>query len=134
MPKKPKKHELEKALKIALSALEFYQDPESYFAVAVMGDRPCGEFADDFGFVNKDWGWRPGQVARRAFKKVGKVVPDFQLGPKMYPKEPKERRDPFKEIKKAAKVVDKRTKAMKVVDAAHAAEYEAMGGNVDGNK
>ncbi len=30
-----------------VAALEFYADPASYFGVMVIGDRPCGEFADD---------------------------------------------------------------------------------------
>lgn len=31
-----------------VEALEFYADPDSYFAIAFMFDRHCGEFADDF--------------------------------------------------------------------------------------
>ena len=38
-------------------ALAFYADPETYFAIAVLADRPCGEFADDFSEV---W-WEPVQ-------------------------------------------------------------------------
>lgn len=29
-------------------ALNFYADPDSYFAILFMPDRPAGEFADDF--------------------------------------------------------------------------------------
>lgn len=30
-----------------IEALMFYADPESYFAVAVVGDPPCGDFIRD---------------------------------------------------------------------------------------
>ena len=46
-------------------ALAFYADPETYFAIAVLADRPCGEFADDFSEV---W-WEP---ARGMEEKPGK--------------------------------------------------------------
>ena len=29
-------------------ALAFYADPETYFAIAIIPDPPCGEFMDDF--------------------------------------------------------------------------------------
>ena len=51
-------------------ALEFYADPDTYFAVLVVGDAPCGEFADDFSehgdadFPAGDL--RPGKRAREA--------------------------------------------------------------------
>lgn len=47
-------------------ALAFYADPDSYFAIAIMADRPCGEFADD---VSKDETYgrhMPGAKARAA--------------------------------------------------------------------
>jgi hypothetical protein len=31
-----------------LDALAFYADPETYFAIAFLPDRPCGPFEDDF--------------------------------------------------------------------------------------
>lgn len=33
-------------------ALAFYANPDSYFAVFIVGDRPCGEFADDFSYCD----------------------------------------------------------------------------------
>lgn len=35
-------------------ALQFYADPNSYFAIGVFADRPAGEFADDFSDAD-DW-------------------------------------------------------------------------------
>lgn len=29
-------------------ALAFYADPDSYFAMVIMADPPCGEFSEDF--------------------------------------------------------------------------------------
>jgi hypothetical protein len=52
-------------------ALEFYADPETYHAIAILGDRPCGEFADDMSvdFWTKNCGYdrpMPGKRAREA--------------------------------------------------------------------
>ena len=51
-------------------ALDFYADPHSYFAVMVMGDPPCGDFAYDWsehGDPDFDPGdERPGRRAREA--------------------------------------------------------------------
>jgi hypothetical protein len=54
-----------------LVALSMYADPDSYFAIAIWGDEPCGEFADDYGpddeFPDYD---RPmhGKLARDALR------------------------------------------------------------------
>lgn len=63
---------------ILLEALHFYADPESYFAVSVIADRPSGGFADDYSDVVKD-GWesfnghdedyRYGKLARETLNK-----------------------------------------------------------------
>lgn len=45
-------------------ALDFYADPDTYFAVAVVGDPPCGEFVNDFSEVDGEM--RPGRRAREA--------------------------------------------------------------------
>jgi cell division septum initiation protein DivIVA len=54
-------------------ALEFYADPETYFGVAFMADRPCGDFVEDFEKLTGDLGhpdggaWeKPGKRARAA--------------------------------------------------------------------
>ena len=50
-------------------ALEFYADPETYFAILIVPDRPAGAFADDFDGVcldDYDDIPRPGARARRA--------------------------------------------------------------------
>ncbi len=41
--------ELAKKFKALEEALEFYADPDSYFAIGIFPDRPCGPFADDTG-------------------------------------------------------------------------------------
>ena len=40
--------ELEEALTLACETLLFYGDPDNYFAVSIIGDRPCGIIADDY--------------------------------------------------------------------------------------
>lgn len=62
-------------LKVALS---FYADPEEYFAVGILGDRPCGAFADDYGEWAPEWNEdmtppRHGAFARRI---LGDVTED----------------------------------------------------------
>lgn len=50
-------------------ALEFYADPASYFAIAVRGDSPCGEFIEDFSECVNEHGFevvKPGKRARAA--------------------------------------------------------------------
>lgn len=54
----PRLHRLE-------DALTFYADPETYFAIGFMPDRPCGEFMDDFE-ETPELGWKPGKRARAA--------------------------------------------------------------------
>jgi hypothetical protein len=44
-------------------ALEFYADPETYFAIAFLPDPPCGPFIHDTDDVEPG---KPGAVARRA--------------------------------------------------------------------
>ncbi len=59
---KPTYEELEEQVEKLTEALAFYGDPDSYFAVAVRGDSPCGEFAYDLSEI--DGTWRPGKRAR----------------------------------------------------------------------
>ena len=56
-------------------ALEFYADPDTYFAISFLTDPPCGAFADDF---DEDHGApeytrrpMPGKKARKALKGEG---------------------------------------------------------------
>lgn len=50
-----------------VGALEFYADPHTYFAVAVITDPPCGDFGDDFSDT-EELGSKPGKRAREALK------------------------------------------------------------------
>lgn len=43
-------------------ALEFYAEPDTYFAILFLPDPPCGEFWDDFEEI--DGRERPGKLAR----------------------------------------------------------------------
>ena len=56
---------LRKRLIRAEAALEFYADPETYYAIAIVPDPPCGEFMDDFSEV-EDGVKKPGKRAREA--------------------------------------------------------------------
>lgn len=61
------KIESDKACAGMRAALEFYADPETYFAIGFMPDRPCGEFMEDFEDVEHDDGgkwFKPGKRAR----------------------------------------------------------------------
>lgn len=49
-----------------VAALEFYADPETYFAVGFFGDRPAGEFMEDFDDTGPELGSKPGKRARAA--------------------------------------------------------------------
>jgi hypothetical protein len=53
--------ELEKLRK----ALEFYANPETYFAIGFFPDPPNGEFMDDFSDTG-ELGMKPGKRARVA--------------------------------------------------------------------
>lgn len=66
---------LKEQLEAAEKALAFYGDPETYFAIGFLPDRPCGEFEDDFEELDGALGhpgggsWvKPGKRARAYFK------------------------------------------------------------------
>jgi hypothetical protein len=60
-------------IEILTKALLFYANPETYFALAVLADPPCGDFArdysDDHGHPELD-GDRYGKCAREALKQA----------------------------------------------------------------
>lgn len=68
-----------RALGIALDALQVYANPETYHAIAILADRPAGDFADDFSRVPESDYDRPmpGKAARAAFKKLQKRYGDL---------------------------------------------------------
>ncbi|MDA2938478.1 hypothetical protein MYX75_09480 [Acidobacteria bacterium AH-259-A15] len=49
-------------------ALEFYADPETYFAIAFLPDPPNGPFMDDFSETELDM--KPGKQAREALART----------------------------------------------------------------
>lgn len=48
-----------------IKALEFYADPETYFAIGFFPDPPCGPFMEDFS-KTEELGNKPGKMAREA--------------------------------------------------------------------
>lgn len=64
----------QRALGVAIDALNMYAAEESYHAIAVMIDRPAGAFADDFALVKGSEYRRPmpGKTARKALQKLTK--------------------------------------------------------------
>ena len=51
-------------MKKILKALEFYADPDTYFAIGLFPDNPCGEFIKDIS--ETELGKKPGALARKA--------------------------------------------------------------------
>ena len=48
------------------TALKFYADPETYFAIAMIADPPCGIWLDDQSWTGEDLRWKCGMRARIA--------------------------------------------------------------------
>jgi len=65
---------LRKQISALAEALSFYADPESYHAIAFIGDPPCGEFSDDFSDVDHYHYDRPmpGKLARETLDAIEK--------------------------------------------------------------
>ena len=57
-----------KLLNISLEALEFYADPQTYFAITFTPDPPNGDFMKDISECKDEYGdWtKPGKRAREA--------------------------------------------------------------------
>lgn len=53
-----------------VKALEFYADPETYFAIGFFPDRPCGDFIKDFSHIDKSLGYKPGKLARKVLASI----------------------------------------------------------------
>lgn len=49
-----------------LEAVEFYADPDTYFAIGIFPDPPCGDFIEDFS--ETELGYKPGRMAREALR------------------------------------------------------------------
>lgn len=59
---------LKAKLAAAIEALRFYGDPDTYVAVAMIADPPCGEFIEDFSEI--DGVERPGKRARATLAEI----------------------------------------------------------------
>lgn len=71
---KPPNEKYKKTLIFALEALTHYADPQSYHAILIAGDPPCGWFDSDKDY-NKAYK-RPihGKLARQTIKKINKIL------------------------------------------------------------
>ncbi len=74
---RPKKDKYEKALLVAVEALALYAEPESYHAISLLVDRPCGWFAEDRSLIRGHPFYKRsmhGAAARRALRSVAKII------------------------------------------------------------
>lgn len=72
----------EQLLQMACDVLEFYADPETYFAVGFFPDPPCGDFVNDLSddYDHPDMtGPRPGKRARDLLNKISWANLDKEL-------------------------------------------------------
>lgn len=68
-----KLHARDERIKVLEAALEFYADPDTYFAVSMFGDSPCGDIVRDVSDCPEPWGEmipRCGAKARTALNPV----------------------------------------------------------------
>lgn len=64
--------EIQAQLSDAIPVLEFYGDPDTYFAIAFLNDAPSGEFMEDFTEVEPGR-FKLGKRARELFAKYAPV-------------------------------------------------------------
>jgi hypothetical protein len=65
----------EDKIKKLSAALGFYADPDSYFAIGIFPDHPCGNFINDFDNEHGNDQYdrpMPGRYARMVLKEIGK--------------------------------------------------------------
>lgn len=69
---------LKKRQKALVRALIFYADPDSYFAIGMFPDRPCGAFINDCAMPDENvWG----HCARPFHGKRARAVLTLHFGP-----------------------------------------------------
>jgi hypothetical protein len=51
-----------------IDVLEFYANPDTYFAIGFMADRPAGDFTEDFS--ETELGLKPGKRAREILARL----------------------------------------------------------------
>jgi len=68
----PREKRLDRALRAAIPALAFYMNPDTYFAITLIADRPCGDFVKDFSAT--ELGQKPGKKARAAYKRISYIL------------------------------------------------------------
>ena len=60
-----------------IEGLNFYADPDTYFAIMILSDPPCGEFYYDFSDDHKSNQYdnpMPGKLARKVIQQVEKEL------------------------------------------------------------
>jgi len=64
-------------VRVLREALAFYADPDTYHAIGIFADPPCGEFSDDFDADHHDAPiFRPGKRARAALAATAPKPPE----------------------------------------------------------
>jgi hypothetical protein len=58
----------ERAITELHAALEFYASPDTWYAVLLFADPPCGEIANDYSMIEEEGCERPGARARAALE------------------------------------------------------------------
>lgn len=71
--KRPAEDKLRARIAELEAALEFYANPDTYFAIGFFPDLPCGDFMDDFEEIDIR-GYKPGKKARECLDR--KNTPD----------------------------------------------------------
>ena len=67
--------EMKEVLGLLIDAVWFYANPQTYFAIALLKDEPCGEFASDFDETYL--GYKPGKRARDTLDRAEALVMNF---------------------------------------------------------
>lgn len=59
---------------ILYDTVQFYADPDTYFAIGFMFDSPTGEFSEDFEYNDDYRRDMPGKKARQTLDRVYKIM------------------------------------------------------------
>ncbi|MEA3420842.1 MAG: hypothetical protein U9Q97_04095 [Acidobacteriota bacterium] len=51
----------------------FYADPDNYFAIAFLPNHPCGDFINDFDYINQYGRPMPGMRARKILLELDEI-------------------------------------------------------------
>jgi len=71
---------LNEACNEMLDALVFYGNPDTYFAIAFLGDPPCGSFIKDTSYCPSVTSYKPGKLARETVQKINAKLSVEKIG------------------------------------------------------